>query len=58
MRANALARPEHPQSQLQQFIRDTLRAAATAPTVFDALDLCADALLTLAELSRSEVRHA
>jgi hypothetical protein len=54
----APARPEQPQSQLQQFINSTLRDAATAPTVFDALDVCADALRTLAELSRAEVSHA
>lgn len=58
MRANAPARPEQPQSQLQQFINSTLRDAATAPTVFDALDVCAAALRTLAELSRAEVSHA
>jgi hypothetical protein len=54
----APARPEQTQSHLQQFINDALRAAVNAPDVFAALDTCADALLTLAELSRGEVSHA
>lgn len=50
------ARPEHPQSPLE-IIRAALRDAATAPTVYDALDVTGDALRRLAELVRVEVRH-
>ncbi|WP_186081491.1 hypothetical protein [Burkholderia gladioli] len=42
---------------LTLFVRETLRAAALAPTVFDALDITGAALLQLAALARSEVRH-
>ncbi|WP_181146502.1 hypothetical protein [Burkholderia multivorans] len=41
-----------------EIIRAALRDAATAPTVFDALDVTGDALRRLAELARAEVRHA
>ncbi|WP_176314664.1 hypothetical protein [Burkholderia vietnamiensis] len=44
------ARPEQPQSPAE-IIRAALRAAAIAPTVFDALDVTGDALRRLAELS-------
>jgi hypothetical protein len=40
-----------------EIIRAALRDAATAPTVFDALDVTGDALRRLAELARVEVRH-
>lgn len=50
------ARPEQPQSPVE-IIRAALRDAATAPTVFDALDVTGDALRRLAELARAEVRH-
>jgi len=50
------ARHEQPQSPIE-IIRAALRDAATAPTVFDALDLTGDALRRLAELARAEVRH-
>lgn len=40
-----------------EIIRAALRAAATAPTVFDALDVTGDALRRLAELARAEVTH-
>jgi len=50
------ARPEQTQSPLE-IIRAALRDAATAPTVFDALDVTGDALRLLAEIARAEVRH-
>ncbi|WP_321920069.1 hypothetical protein [Paraburkholderia tropica] len=54
----ALARPEQTQSPIE-LANSALRAAALAPTVFDALDICADALLALAALAQPlEVRHA
>ncbi|MBB2977662.1 hypothetical protein [Paraburkholderia tropica] len=41
------------------FITRALRDAATAPTVFDALDICGAVMIELAELCRqAEVRHA
>ncbi|WP_277184140.1 hypothetical protein [Caballeronia sp. BR00000012568055] len=52
-----LARPEQTESPLQ-IINRALRAAAVAPTVFDALDVTGDALRLLAELARGEVSHA
>ncbi|WP_185735676.1 hypothetical protein [Pandoraea apista] len=52
----ALARPEQTQSQLE-IIRAALREAATAPTVFDALDVTGEALRRLAELVQSGVCH-
>ncbi|SAK98118.1 hypothetical protein AWB80_07464 [Caballeronia pedi] len=66
MRANAPARSELPESQVAaqaaaflnlEIINRALRDAALAPTVFDALDCCADALLDLAQMIRAEVRH-
>ncbi|WP_293033103.1 hypothetical protein [Paraburkholderia sp.] len=51
-----LAHPDQLQSPLE-IIRAALRDAATAPTVFDALDVTGDALRRLAELARAEVRH-
>lgn len=51
------ARPEQTQSPIE-IIRAALRDAATAPTVFDALDVTGDALRRLAEIAREEVRHA
>jgi hypothetical protein len=51
------ARPGQTQSPIE-IIRAALRDAATAPTVFDALDVTGDALRRLAELARAEVRHA
>ncbi|WP_293039469.1 hypothetical protein [Paraburkholderia sp.] len=50
------ARSEQTQSPLE-IIRAALRDAATAPTVFDALDVTGDALRRLAELARAEVAH-
>ncbi|WP_169742645.1 hypothetical protein [Paraburkholderia ferrariae] len=50
------ARLEQLQSPLE-IIRAALRAAATAPTVYDALDVTGDALRRLAEIARGEVRH-
>ncbi|MCP1120496.1 hypothetical protein [Robbsia andropogonis] len=35
-----------------------IRAAALAPTIFDALDVTGTALRAIAQLSRAEVRHA
>lgn len=52
-----LARPEQLQSPLE-IIRAALRDAATAPTVYDALDVTGDALRRLADIARAEVRHA
>lgn len=52
--ANFTGRPHSP----LEIIRAALRDAATAPTVFDALDVTGDALRRLAELARAEVRHA
>ncbi|WP_182910080.1 hypothetical protein [Burkholderia pseudomallei] len=40
-----------------EIIRAALRDAATAPTVYDALDVTGDALRRLGELARAEVRH-
>ncbi|WP_176732894.1 hypothetical protein [Paraburkholderia nodosa] len=54
----ALARPEQTPSPIE-LANSALRAATLAPTVFDALDICADALLALAALAQPmEVRHA
>jgi hypothetical protein len=50
MRAIALARSEQTQNPTE-FANSALRAAALAPTVFDALDICADALQSLAMLA-------
>jgi len=50
------ARPEQTQSPLE-IIRAALREAATAPTVYDALDVTGDALRRLAEIARAEVSH-
>lgn len=66
MRANAPARPELPESQVVaqansflalQAINTALRDAAMADNVFDALDVCSDALLHIAEIIRAEGRH-
>jgi hypothetical protein len=66
MRASAPARSELPESQVValansvlslEIINRALRDAALAPSVFDALDHCADALLDLAQMIRAEVRH-
>lgn len=54
----ALARPEQQQSPILEIIQAALRDAATAPTVYDALDVTGDALRRLAEIARAEVRHA
>ncbi|WP_261535568.1 hypothetical protein [Burkholderia multivorans] len=54
----ALARPEQPQFPALEIINRALREAATAPTVFDALDACGDALRRLAEIAHAEARHA
>jgi hypothetical protein len=55
---HAPARPEQNQSPIQlEIIRRALRDAATAPTVFDALDITGDALRQLAEFARAEVLH-
>jgi hypothetical protein len=43
--------------RVERIVQDALRDAATAPTVFDALDVTGDALRRLAELARSEVFH-
>ncbi|MFC0399245.1 hypothetical protein [Paraburkholderia rhizosphaerae] len=52
-----LARPEQTQSRTA-LADSALRTAALAPTVFDALDVLADALLPLATLAEPlEVRH-
>lgn len=51
------ARPEQIKTPLE-IIRAALRDAATAPTVYDALDVTGDALRRLAEIARAEVRHA
>jgi hypothetical protein len=56
MRATALARPEQNQSPTELANR-ALRAAALAPTVFDALDICADALQALAALVQPAEAH-
>ncbi len=40
---------------LTLFVRETLRAAALAPTVFDALDITGDALRRIADIARVEV---
>jgi len=44
-------------SLVQSIIRDALRAAATAPTYQDALDVTGAALVAVAALARAEVRH-
>lgn len=51
MTGNAPARPEHTQFPLE-IIRNALREAATAPTVYDALDVTGEALRQLADLAR------
>jgi hypothetical protein len=43
-------RPE--QVEIQALIQKALRAAATAPTIFDALDVAGAALHAIQELSR------
>ncbi|MBB3255446.1 hypothetical protein F4827_000346 [Paraburkholderia bannensis] len=48
--------PQH--SPVLEIIRAALRDAATAPTVFDALDLTGDALRRLADIAREEARDA
>ena len=50
----------HPaQSQLPlEIIRNALREAATAPTVYDALDVTGEALRQLADLPRNGGHHA
>jgi hypothetical protein len=41
-----------------EIINRALRDAANAPTVFDALDICGDVMVELAELCRqAEARH-
>ncbi|WP_200873195.1 hypothetical protein [Burkholderia sp. A1] len=40
---------------LTLFVRETLRAAALAPTVFDALDITGDALRRIADIAHVEV---
>lgn len=50
------ARPEQPQSSLE-IIRAAQRAAALAPTAYDALDVTGDALRQLAELAREGGHH-
>jgi len=45
------------QSPALDLINAALRDAATAPTVYDALDACGDALRRLADLARAEVRQ-
>lgn len=50
------ARSELPNSTIE-IIRVALRDAATAPTVYDALDVAGDALRRLAEIARAEVAH-
>lgn len=52
----ARARASESEQTHTQIINRALRDAALAPTVFDALDCCADALRQLAEMSRAEVR--
>jgi len=56
MRPAIPARPEQSQSPLE-IIRSALRAAAVAPTVYDALDLTGAALAHLADLAKAGVRH-
>lgn len=51
--ANSTAHPRLP----LEIIRAALRDAATAPTVYDALDVTGDALRRLAEFARAEVHH-
>lgn len=51
------ARPEQAESLLE-IIRSALRGAATAPTAFDALDVCGDALRRLSEIAGAEADHA
>ena len=50
------AHPEQTQCPLE-IIRTALRDAATAPTVYDALDVTGDALRRLADIARAEVSH-
>lgn len=44
--------------RVERIVQDALRDAATARTVFDALDVTGDALRRLAELARLEVCDA
>ncbi|MCA8484774.1 hypothetical protein LGM85_12590 [Burkholderia multivorans] len=41
-----------------EIVSAALRAAALAPTVFDALDVTGDALRRLADLAHAEANHA
>ncbi|VVG71652.1 hypothetical protein PAP18089_02637 [Pandoraea apista] len=56
MRLHPLAHTEQSQSPIE-IIRAALREAATAPTVFDALDVTGEALRRLADLAKAEVSH-
>jgi len=49
--------PSHPEARTDatEIIREALREAAMAPTVFGALDVTGEALLKLDELSRAQV---
>ncbi|CAM2189998.1 conserved hypothetical protein [Paraburkholderia sacchari] len=52
MTQKAFSCPEQTQSPLN-IIRNALREAATAPTVYDALDATGEALRQLADLART-----
>lgn len=45
--------PAHTSQSIRSLIADALRAAALAPTVFDALDVTGDALRRLSDLARA-----
>ncbi|MDH6150514.1 MULTISPECIES: hypothetical protein [Paraburkholderia] len=51
------ARPQQTEPAIQ-IINRALRDAATAPTVYDALELAGQVLVRLAEIAPAEVRHA
>jgi hypothetical protein len=46
--------PRAPQALIEQIIRDALRGAATAPTIYEALDIAGFALSVVAQLLRTE----
>jgi hypothetical protein len=57
--AVTLARVEQPSfpASITRLVNEALRAAAIAPTVFDALDVAGAALRAVADLARMEVNH-
>ncbi|WP_321899123.1 hypothetical protein [Paraburkholderia heleia] len=57
MLRDASTRPHDPMRMIEQIVKDALRAAPIAPTVYDALDVAGEALRRLAEIARAEACH-